>query len=80
MLGMRIAIYRKMRGLSQAELAERLGVSPSAVGMYEQGRRIPSVDILILLAREFCVSLHFLITGFPYIPESCLDGALPPDK
>lgn len=80
MLGMRIAICRKMHGLSQAELAERLGVSPSAVGMYEQGRRAPSIDMLILLAREFGISLHFLITGFPYLPELCSDSILPSDK
>lgn len=80
MLGIRIALCRKMHGLSQAELAERLGVSPSAIGMYEQGRRTPSIDILILLAREFSISLHFLITGFPYIPELCKDDILLSDK
>lgn len=80
MLGMRIALCRKIRGLCQTELAERLGVSPSAVGMYEQGRRTPSVDILILLAREFGISLHFLITGFPYVPEPCRDDVLSSDK
>ena len=63
MLGRRIASLRRKAGLSQAELAERLGVSPSAVGMYEQGRREPSCDILIALAREFRVSLDYLLTG-----------------
>lgn len=80
MLGMRIALCRKMRGLGQAELAERLGVSPSAVGMYAQGRRAPSIDMLILLAREFGISLHFLSTGFPYLPEPYNDSILPSDK
>lgn len=80
MLGMRIALCRKMRGLSQAELAERLGLSPSAVGMYEQGLRTPSIAILISLAREFDISLHFLITGFPYAPNPSIDGVLPSDK
>lgn len=77
MLGMRIALLRKMSGLSQAELAERLGVSPSAVGMYEQGRRTPSVQILVQLALEFGVSVHFLVTGFFYIPDPGPDNTPP---
>ena len=42
MIGQRIAALRKDALMSQAELARELGVSPSAVGMYEQGRREPS--------------------------------------
>ena len=38
MRGARIAALRRQAGMSQAELARLLGVSPSAVGMYEQGR------------------------------------------
>ena len=65
MLGTRIASLRQGRGLSQAELARRLNISTSAVGMYEQGRREPSVDTLIALAREFGVSLDYLLSGRP---------------
>lgn len=65
MLGARIAALRRDRGLSQAELAHRLGISPSAVGMYEQGRREPSVELLVAMAGEFRVSTDFLLTGKP---------------
>lgn len=65
MLGLRIALCRKARGMSQAALAKRLGVSPSAVGMYEQGRREPSCDILIALSHEFNVTIDYLLTGEP---------------
>ncbi len=41
---------RLERGLTQAQLARRLGVSPSAVGMYEQGRREPDAQTLTRLA------------------------------
>ena len=51
-LGQRIAALRRQQGLSQAQLAARLGISPSAMGMYEQGRREPSADTLVALARE----------------------------
>ena len=63
MLAKQIKILRIKAGMSQSQLAEKLSVSPSAVGMYEQGRRVPSVDLLILLARLFNVSLDYLIIG-----------------
>lgn len=63
MLGLRIAMLRRQRGLSQAELARRLHISASAVGMYEQGRREPSLDIVVALAEELDVSTDFLLTG-----------------
>lgn len=63
MLGMRIAALRHKAGLSQAALANRLNISPSAVGMYEKGRREPSIDMIIALAREFDVTTDYLLTG-----------------
>lgn len=44
MLGERIIILRCQKGLTQAELAKLLHISTSALGMYEQGRRQPSLD------------------------------------
>ena len=63
MLGERIGVLRRTRGLSQAELASRLGISASTMGMYEQGRREPSLQTLVMLARELEVSTDFLLTG-----------------
>ena len=63
MLGTRIAALRRQANMSQSELAQRLQVSPSAIGMYEQGRREPSVSTLIALAQCFRVSLDYLLTG-----------------
>ena len=65
MLGTRIASLRQGLGMSQAELAERLHISTSTVGMYEQGRREPSVDTLIAISQEFGVSLDYLLSGQP---------------
>ena len=39
MLGARISALRRKQGLTQAQLGQALGVSASAVGMYEQGRQ-----------------------------------------
>lgn len=65
MLGARVATLRKAAGLSQAELAKALKISPSAVGMYEQGRRQPSVELLAAMASFFGVSIDFIVTGKP---------------
>ena len=61
MLGARIAALRKDAGWNQAELARRLQVSPSAVGMYERGQREPSADMLLSIARAFGVSVDYLM-------------------
>lgn len=63
MLGARIAALRRSAGWSQAELGHRLGVSPSAIGMYEQGRREPASVLLIAMAEAFSVSTDYLLTG-----------------
>lgn len=57
---------RKERGLTQEALAKALSVgefkiSPSAVGMWEQGRREPDFDTLDLIADFFNVDIDFLL-------------------
>ena len=63
MLGARIAALRRRAGMSQAQLAQQLQVSASAVGMYEQGRREPAAQTLVALAQIFSVSTDYLLTG-----------------
>ena len=63
MLGARIAALRREAGFSQAELAEQLQISASAMGMYEQGRREPSAQMLVTMARILGVSTDYLLTG-----------------
>lgn len=70
MFGMRIALLRASNGWSQAELARRIGVSSSAVGMYEQGRREPSLNLVVRLAQEFGVTTDYLLMGSSLCPDS----------
>ena len=70
MLGARSAALRRSAGLSQAQLAAMLQISPSAMGMYEQGRREPSMDTLVALSRILQVSTDYLLTGTPTQQES----------
>ena len=46
----RIAKIRRMRGLTQNELAEKVGVSARAIQNYEGGTRTPKKDILAKIA------------------------------
>lgn len=52
---------REEKGLAQSELGEKLGISPSTVGMYEQGRRVPDVPILKKMSAFFNVSIDYLL-------------------
>lgn len=55
-----ITYYRKREGMSQRELAKKIGVSPSTIGMYESGKRFPTHEIEETLADLFNVSLNSL--------------------
>ena len=60
MIGERIRKARKAKGMSQEELAEKLGVSFQAVSTWEQGKFIPDSEHLPMLARELNLSLDAL--------------------
>ena len=70
MLANRIMLLRRAMGLSQQQLAQKLSISPSALGMYEQSRRTPSLDTLVSMSKIFNVSLGYLITGSEFTPNS----------
>jgi repressor LexA len=52
--------YRKIAGLSQVELAEKLGLSPSTISMYEVGKRQPDFETEEAIADFFNVDLNTL--------------------
>lgn len=51
---------RKQKGYTQPELAEKLGISRSAVSMYEQAKREPDLATLKRIAAFFDVDLDRL--------------------
>lgn len=56
----KLIVSRNKAGLSQMELAERLGVSRQAVSRWESGDTTPTMDKLKTLARIYGVSLDWL--------------------
>lgn len=59
----RIATIRKNANLSQAEMAERLGLSRNFISLIENGNRIPSDRTTSDICREFSVNRIWLETG-----------------
>lgn len=57
----RLRELRKERGLTQSQMAGRLGVTPSMVSAYENGIRQPSYEVLIKIARLYGVSSDYLL-------------------
>jgi transcriptional regulator with XRE-family HTH domain len=57
----RLKAARELRGLSQAELAEKTGLQPSAVSHFESESRSPSFDNLKRLADALDVTTDYLI-------------------
>lgn len=66
---------RKQKGLTQAELSEKLNLTRSAIGMYESGKMCPPVDKLQVFADFFGVDMNTLITGHA---ATLTDTELPP--
>ncbi len=64
-LGMTIAERRKALGLTQLELAERVGVTDKAVSKWERELSCPDIGTLPALAEVFGVSVDELMQGRP---------------
>lgn len=61
LLGERIRLFRKKAGLRQPELADRLGISKTAVSSWETGHSRPDIDHLPRLCRILQVSPSLLL-------------------
>jgi len=60
-LGERIRELRKARGLTQNELAERMGVTQALIASYESARRSVPLRKLCMLTDVFGVSMEELV-------------------
>lgn len=57
-------IFKRLRiekGMSQDQLSKAIGVSRSAIGMYEQGKREPDFETLEVIADFFNVNMDYLL-------------------
>lgn len=61
MIGLKL--IRKKKKLNQQKVAIDLNISREALSYYENGRREPSLNTLLLMSKYFNVSINYLITG-----------------
>ena len=54
---------RKKRKLNQQKVAMDLNISRECLSYYENGKREPSLALLVEMSKYFNVSIDFLITG-----------------
>lgn len=54
---------RKQRKLNQQKVAMDLNISREALSYYENGKREPSLSLLLEMSKYFNVSINYLITG-----------------
>lgn len=82
MLGEQLLKLRKARGLKQRDMSKMLGISTSAYGFYEQGKREPELKTLEKLADFFDVSVDALLGRAPVLtlPERQADAKLLPEE
>lgn len=60
-VGKRLKQLREELNMTQKELADKLGISRAAVGLYEQGKRNVDNDTLLKLSEIFNVSADYLL-------------------
>ena len=59
----RIQNLRKVRGISQEELADQVGVSRQAVSKWESEQSVPDIDKILLMSEYFDVTTDYILKG-----------------
>ena len=73
-IGGKIAQARKNLNISQAQLAQRLFISPQAVGKWERGESIPDITTVNRLAEILGVDLNYFSENFPSTAPEMASG------
>ena len=64
-----LKIIRKQKNLNQLKVALDIHISREALSHYENGKREPSLALLIEMSDYFNVSINYLITGTEFIKK-----------
>ena len=71
-VGWKIKMYRKLRGLTQSQLAEKSGVAAISIRQYETDQRQPRIEQLQKIADALGVSLSALVGSSEVLQVSSL--------
>lgn len=66
-MGAKIRYYRQLKDLNQTQFAEIICISPQYLSKIEYGKRVPSVQILISIAKALDVDISDLLNGNDFI-------------
>ena len=69
-IGAFIAERRKMKSLTQAQLAERLNITDRAVSKWENGRSLPDASIMLELCKILDITVNDLLSGEVVVMEN----------
>lgn len=61
MFANRLSYLRRGQGISQSQLADKLGVKKQSVSNWENGNIMPSVDMVVKAADYFSVSVDYIL-------------------
>jgi transcriptional regulator with XRE-family HTH domain len=59
-LAQRLRAFRKLKGFTQQELADKTGISLAVLGSIERGNRMAEQDILDTIAQALGITIHEL--------------------
>ncbi|AYA98873.1 helix-turn-helix domain-containing protein [Lachnoanaerobaculum umeaense] len=62
-VGENIKKFRKLKGLTQKELAEKLGITQQSVAQYERTNKLPKLETLLYIANALDITLNGLLFG-----------------
>ena len=60
-IGKRIKEIRTDNGLSQEKFGQTLSVSQDTISLWEKGKSVPTTEFLIAIARQFNVSVDYIL-------------------
>lgn len=63
--GAKVHLIRRLRGLSQDELADMVGISSNTLHRIEIGQCVTSVPVLVRLINALDVSADYMLQGLP---------------
>lgn len=74
--GATIKLLRERKGFTQAELADRIGVSSKAISKWETAKGLPDIALMEPLAKALGVSVMELMSGNPVVNRNTASNLL----
>lgn len=65
-----LKLYRKQSGMTQEQVAEKLGVSRQAVAKWENGESLPDIENIIALSDLYGTSVDYLVRNMTRLTEN----------